>query len=541
MLNKIEKKLKLVYGNEYNDEYLDLFKELLTNYQQITTIPKLSEKTTYLITYGDIISDGKNKTLDTLNDLLKTNFGKNITDVHLLPMFEYTSDDGFSVVDYMKVDPLLGDWENVKKLAKDYNLMFDFVANHISQASTWFQGYLNGEDKYKEYFIPKDDNFDYSKVVRPRTSDLVSTYDNGKTAWTTFSKDQVDINYRNIDVLLETTKILLEYVNYGATSIRLDAIGFLWKESSTTCIHLDQTHEVVKLWRIILDAYAPNMQIITETNVPHLENISYFGDNDEAHQVYQFALPPLTLHTFINQDSTILSNWAKGIDKVSDSATFFNFLASHDGIGMRPTEGILDDKQRKVITDHVEKNGAKFNYKTNTDGSQSVYEMNVTYFDAIKDQELDPITNIDRLVAAHGILMSMVGVPAIYYHSLLGSTNYYKGVEESGINRRINRRKFTTNDIEIKTVNENQVLNKINQLLDVRCSEVLFNPYNAQEVLDINSKVFAIKRIDKAGNFITCLINISSEEVNTNIKGFDIVTNNEFDSTLAPYQVAFIK
>ncbi len=541
MLNKIEKKLKAIYGNDFDSEYVSKFEELLNSYEVKNDIEKLSEKTTYLITYGDIVSEGDRKTLDVLKGLLSTEFGKNITDVHLLPMFEYTSDDGFSVVDYMKVDPVLGDWDNVQSLAKKYNLMFDFVANHISQASSWFEGYLNGDEKYENYFISHDENFDYSQVVRPRTSDLISSYDGDKTAWTTFSKDQVDINYHNIDVLVETTKILLEYVKYGATSIRLDAIGFLWKESGTTCIHLDQTHEVVKLWRLILDFYAPNMQIITETNVPHKENISYFGNDDEAHQVYQFALPPLTLHTFISKDSTIISDWAKTIDKVSEDATFFNFLASHDGIGMRPTEGILNDQQREVIINHVKDNGGKFNYKSNPDGSESVYEMNITYFDAIKDSALDPVTNIDRFVAAHGILMSLVGVPAIYYHSLLGSQNYYDGVTESGINRRINRQKFTVNDTAISSVNDNHVLAKLNNLLDVRTSEPLFNPYNKQEVLKLSSSIFAIKRINDSGEFITCLINVTDEEVSVNVEGFDIVTNSQFNQTLAPYQVAFIK
>lgn len=544
MNNKLEQKLKFIYKDDYKPEYLQQLNEMLDKYQPKLDVKELDHTTTYMITYGDIVTNGDEATIDVLNRFVKKHFGTNITDIHLLPMFEYTSDDGFSVVDYLKVDPTLGDWTNINKLAEDYNLMFDFVANHISQSSDWFKGYLAEEEKFANYFIKYDPNFDYSNVTRPRTSPLVSEYDNGKTAWTTFSKDQVDLNYENIDVLVETTRILLEYVANGATSIRLDAIGFLWKQSATTCIHLDETHEVVKLWRVILDKFAPNVQIITETNVPHLENISYYGNNDEAHQVYQFALPPLTLHTFISGDSSKLTEWAKTIDRVSDNATYFNFLASHDGIGMRPTEGILTDDERQTIFNHAEANGGKFNMKSNPDGTESVYEMNVTYFDAIKDSKQTGSENIKRFMAAHGILLSLVGVPAIYYNSLLGSTNYYQGVEESGINRRINRQKFDEAEInnEIKdSARRTEVINQMNKLLDVRKNEQLFNPYNHQEVLSLGESVVAIKRLDSKGNSITCLINITNDQVNTNIEGYDIISSSDFDGNLAPYQVAWVK
>ncbi len=544
MNNKLEQKLKFIYKDDYKPEYLQQLTEMLAKYQPKLDVKELDHTTTYMITYGDIVTNGDEATIDVLNRFVKKHFGTNITDIHLLPMFEYTSDDGFSVVDYLKVDPTLGDWSNINKLAEDYNLMFDFVANHISQSSDWFKGYLADEEKFANYFIKYDPNFDYSNVTRPRTSPLVSEYAGGKTAWTTFSKDQVDLNYENIDVLVETTRILLEYVANGATSIRLDAIGFLWKQSATTCIHLDETHEVVKLWRLILDKYAPNVQIITETNVPHLENISYYGNDDEAHQVYQFALPPLTLHTFISGDSTKLTEWAKTIDRVSSSATYFNFLASHDGIGMRPTEGILTDGERQTIFNHVEANGAKFNMKSNPDGSESVYEMNVTYFDAIKDSTQTESENINRFMAAHGILLSLVGVPAIYYNSLLGSTNYYQGVTESGINRRINRQKFDETEInnEIKdSARRTEVINQMNKLLEVRSNENLFNPYNSQEVLSIGESVVAIKRLDANGNSITCLINITNKTVETNVEGYDIITSSNFDGNLNPYQVVWIK
>ena len=369
LLINIEEKLKFIYGDKFQESFIDTINDLINKWEKKNfekALP-ISEKNIYLITYGDSIYEEGKKTIPTLDKFLKEEVGTAITDVHLLPMFEYTSDDGFSVVDYMEIKKELGNWDDIREFSKDYRLMFDFVANHISKSSSWFKGYINDEEKYKHYFIERDENFDAANVVRPRTSPLFHEYQgkNGiKTAWTTFSEDQVDINIKHFPVLIEMTDVLLNYAYNGATSIRLDAIGFLWKESGTTCMHLPQTHGIIELWRMILDYFKINTQIITETNVPHKENISYLGNGiNEAHMVYQFSLPPLTLYSLTTHDSSKLTQWSKTIDKVSDKATYFNFLSSHDGIGMRPTEGILNEEEKQVLIDKTIENGGRVSYK----------------------------------------------------------------------------------------------------------------------------------------------------------------------------------
>lgn len=279
---KVENLLKTIYGEDFSPAYKNEMLNLVEAWKKkewSETAP-LSEKNVYLITYGDIIKEEGQPTLRTLNKFINE-FAKNeITDVHLLPMFPYTSDDGFSVVDYREIHPDLGDWSDIERFSGDYRLMFDFVANHMSKSSKWFQGYLKGEPEYQNYFIPREEGFDASNVVRPRTSALFHEYEGGKTAWTTFSEDQVDVNFKHFPALKEMTDILLEYANRGGTSIRLDAIGFMWKESGTTCIHLPQTHAIIQLWRKILEELELNTLLITETNVPHKENISYFGNGE---------------------------------------------------------------------------------------------------------------------------------------------------------------------------------------------------------------------------------------------------------------------
>ncbi|MFA6075517.1 MAG: sugar phosphorylase [Negativicutes bacterium] len=552
---KIEFYLKSIYGETYSESQTEQIMALLNRYEK--TKPAVSSrpdaKTAYLITYGDSISEAAATPLATLNKFLQEQVGQAITDVHLLPMFPYTSDDGFSVTDYRAIDPKLGSWDDISTLSADYRLMFDFVANHVSKSSVWFQKYLAGEQPYTEYFIKCDPNFDASVVVRPRTSPLFHEYNgnNGKTtAWTTFSEDQVDVNFGSFPLLLEMCDILLDYLHRGGTSIRLDAIGFIWKQSATTCLHLPQAHAIVKLWRAITEHFNRGAQLITETNVPHPENISYYGDgNDEAHMVYQFALPPLVLHTLSTHAATKLSSWAQTISRVSDSATWFNFLASHDGIGMRPSEGILTDAERQYLVDKVVENGGKISFKNNPDGSQTVYELNINYFDALinKAEDRDMEQQCRKFLAAQFILLSMIGVPAIYIHSLLGSRNDYEGLTQSGINRRINREKLEYSklvgqiavDYTRKTIFET-----LKQLLTKRSEQPAFSPYGTQIVIDCGADFFVLKRVSE-NETVICIVNVCAEsrKIPAGIRGYDIISDNYCGQNfvLAGYQYLWLK
>jgi sucrose phosphorylase len=192
-----------------------------------------------------------------------------ITGVHVLPFFPYSSDDGFSVIDYTAVNPDFGTWADVERLGRNFRLMFDAVINHISAHSGWFQEFLKGNPGFADYFIVVEEGTDLSQVVRPRALPLltsVQTAHGERLVWTTFSADQIDLNYANPDVLLEIIEILLLYVEKGAEIIRLDAIAYLWKKIGTPCIHLEETHRVVKLFRTVFDAVAPHVMLITRTS-----------------------------------------------------------------------------------------------------------------------------------------------------------------------------------------------------------------------------------------------------------------------------------
>lgn len=437
-----------------------------------------------------------------------------------------------------------------KKMSENFRVMLDFVANHMSKSSDWFKRFSDNEAPYNQFFIEKDSQFDYKNVTRPRTSPLFHKYENGKELWTTFSEDQLDLNVRNIDCLVALTDVLLFYVSKQATSIRLDAIGFLWKTSGTTCMHLPETHEIISLWRLLIDELYPNLQIITETNVPHEENISYFGDGEnEANMVYQFPLPPLVLHTFTCHDTTKLSKWAKSISQVSDTATYFNFLASHDGIGMRPATGILSDEEINSLVQKAVQNGGQVSYKDNADGTQSVYELNINYGEALQNLDEDTTEELvtKKIIAAHSILLTLQGVPAIYYHSLLGSKNDLVGYEESGINRRINREKLEKNQLvhELKTdTYRKTIFTSLKKLVQIRRNHTAFSPFATQEILDLGPDVFAIKR-ESEGECIYGIINVTSHDISKKVafSGTNLLANQPVTSELelTAYEVVWIK
>ena len=488
----------------------------------------------------------------TLKRFLDDHTEGEIKNIHILPFYPYTSDDGFAVIDYKQINPDLGTWENIRSLAKDYGLMFDAVVNHISSKSSWFLEYLAGNSKYQNYFIEADPSLDYSLVTRPRALPLLTEVDTPqgtKHIWTTFSADQVDLNFQDPDLLIEMMDVLLTYATNGARFIRLDAIGFAWKKLGTSCMHLEETHELVKLMRDVVEMIAPGTILITETNVPHLHNIAYFGNGyDEAQMVYQFPLPPLTLYSFLTGDASKLSKWADSLDETTSDTSYFNFLASHDGIGMRPIEGILSDAEKQIMVDHTLNNGGKVNFKFNSDGSKSPYELNINFMDVLTPSTESDELRARKMLAAQVILLSVLGVPGIYIHSLLGSRNDYVGLEKSGINRRINREKLSYDQLinEIETGLRHTVFSNYKTLLRIRKSQKAFNPRAKQVVEFIDDRLFAIRRINEStDDEILVLVNVSSEDVvfDMNYQGVNLMTNHPVGETfvLAPYQYMWVK
>ncbi len=552
-------RLNSIYGNTINANQKERFISYISNNlaDKTNSTDYWNESDIALITYGDSIIEKDEIPLKTLRKFANNHLHNTINTIHVLPFFPFSSDDGFSVIDFEAVNPELGCWADIEFLAKDYKLMADLVINHVSSKSKWFQNYLNGVGEGSSFFIEESVSADLSQVIRPRNTPLLTQFktNNGvKNVWTTFSEDQIDLNFGNPEVLYKFLQILHTYINKGAQIIRLDAIAFLWKEAGTTCLHLKQTHEVVKLMRNFVDLVAPGVIILTETNVPNKENLSYFGNNDEAHMVYQFSLPPLLLHALNSGNSTYLSKWASAIPDLDEGCTFFNFTSSHDGIGVRPLEGLLPDEEKKSLYDDIKASGGLISMKKNSDGSESAYELNITYFDALKKTRSGEDGRQEkRFLCSQTIMLGMKGLPAFYIHSLLGSQNYYKGVEQTGRARTINREKLEFNKLvnELKSDStRSRVFNKLLNLISQRKKNKAFHPSSKQVIVDLGKKLFAFERIANSGERILAISNIAPDKIEIGLAKqyakyqFDIITQKYIDTEkieLALYQTLWLK
>lgn len=490
---------------------------------------RLSEKDTILITYADMVRQAGEAPLRSLSRFLRNYVGDVISTIHVLPFFPYSSDDGFSVIDYKQVNPDFGDWEDIARLGEDFRLMFDAVVNHISAGSAWFQGFLQGDPNFDEYFTVVDEGADLSRVFRPRATPVLTPFETPsgkKLVWTTFSTDQIDLNFANPEVLLEVIEILLFYVTHGAEFIRLDAVTFIWKEIGTDCINLPRTHRIIQSIRTIFDLVAPKVAVITETNVPHKDNISYFGDGtNEAQMVYNFALPLLTLNSFYKGDVSVLADWASTLDTPSRQATFFNFLAGHDGIGMMPVRDLLSRENLEEVVERTKRLGGNVSYKSNADGSQSPYELNINFLDALEDPDApEPDTGrvVNRFLAAQSVMLALRGVPGIYFHSLFGSRNWAEGVEQTGRYRTINRQKLDREQLENELTDPSslraQVFEGYRHLLQVRKDNPAFHPLGGQRVLHVGKTIFALVRTSTTGgNHTLCLHNVTGHTLHGSI------------------------
>ena len=560
MLAQIKARLSYIYGNQISDEYFEKFIEMLKRHKCNPKSGELwSERDVFLITYGDSLLNAEEKPLQTLQKFAQARLKEAISIIHILPFFPYSSDDGFSVIDFKEVNKTLGDWDDINSFRPQFKLMADLVANHISASSEWFKEFLEQKAPGKDYIYTVEGDFDTAKVVRPRSSALltpVETKNGKKSVWTTFSPDQIDLNYSNPDLMLEMLEILLSYIDKGISVIRLDAIAFLWKRSGTACLHEKETHEAVKLMRDVIDYCAPGTILLTETNVPHKENLSYFGSGDEAHMVYQFALPPMLLHALHTGSSRYLNQWARSLVNPGYLMTFFNFTASHDGIGVRPLEGLLPHEEKEALYDKMVEFGGKISTRLGEDGKKVPYELNITYYDAMKgNKNGEDEWQFERFINSQTVMFSLQGIPAIYIHSLLGTHNDLEGMAIKGSKRSINRRKWDIDEInsllESAESSHSKVFNELTRRLKIRRNTKAFHPEAEQIVVDLGPEIFGFIRHDANSNEkIIVISNLSKQSIEqlalTSVSGvyIDLLSNKIFDISdfeLEPYQVVWLQ
>jgi len=504
---------------------------------------KWSERDVWLISYGDSIMRDGEAPLKTLKEFSDAYFREVVSGLHILPFFPYSSDEGFSVIDYSQVNDSLGGWQDIEEIGSGYDVMADLVVNHCSQRSRWFENFKQRKDPGQDYFFEADPKDDLTDVVRPRTSPLLmetQTLNGKRFVWCTFSHDQVDFDFRNPNVLLEMLRIVRRYLEQGVRIFRLDAVAFLWKEVGTDCLHLPQTHEFVRLLRTLIEAHTERAIVVTETNVPNHENLSYFGNANEAHAVYNFSLPPLLLHALTAGTSEHLKRWQMSMPPAQTGTFYFNFIASHDGIGLRPAKGLLKQSELDELTNTMQGFGARVSWRAVTGGDKEPYEINIALYDALQgtcaggpDQWQQ-----QRFLCAHAIMLALEGVPGLYIHSLLATQNDYERVELTRQNRSINRHKWVYESLIEKLENQEthhyKVFAALKALLKVRIRQAAFHPNAVQYTLHLGDSVFGFWRQSLSRDqSIFCLHNLTNRPVSIPMNSVNLTSMTQWSDLLS--------
>ena len=567
---QIEHHLEHIYRGTEVDEIGSLASALiqlmgLENIEPIKNryINHWDEKNSVLICYGDSVLQPKQKPLATLKSFLDTYSKDMIEGIHILPFYPFTTDDGFSVLDYSSVNPSLGDWEDIVAIAENYSLMADLVINHCSARSLWFDNFKKNRDPGRNFFFTASPEDDLSAVVRPRTNALLREVETAKGTqhvWCTFSHDQVDLNFKNPQVLKEFVGIIRQYLDHGIRIFRLDAVAFLWKEIGTNCLNLEQTHEVVRLLRSLIEQARPDAIIITETNIPNRQNLAYFGNANEAHCIYNFSLPPLLVNTLITGSCDHLKQWMMSMPPARNGTAYFNFIASHDGIGLRPAEGLLNEQEIDSLVSTMQDFGGLISWRTAENGNRKAYEINISLFDALQGTKDGADENgLQRFICAHAIMLALEGIPGIYIHSLIGTRNDYQRADNSGHNRAINRHQWDYKALQAELDDSSsihyQVYNRLKDLFNIRCNQSAFHPNATQFTLHLGSQLFGFWRqsIDRSQS-IFCVSNISNQVQTLGMSDlnlidtedwFDLISGNKYGETsqviqLKPYQTVWI-
>jgi len=546
---KIDKLLKTIYSNHTTEEINFISNQLLqildnfsekSAYEEKRNKERWNESHSVLITYADSIYKNGEATLITLKDLLSKHFGSLSKVVHILPFLKSSSDGGFAVSSYESLEEKFGSWDDLKSFSKNHVLMADLVLNHVSSSHPWVQEFIKSQEPGISNVFSPDQTLDWSNVVRPRSSSLfsqINTEDGPKQVWTTFGPDQIDLNWHNPKMNLEFLNLIITYLSNGIKWLRLDAVGFIWKESGTTCLHLPKAHSIVKLLRVLLNNLLDDGVLITETNVPQKENLSYLIPDDEAHMEYNFPLPPLLLEAIITSRADILNSWIFDWPILPEDTTLFNFTASHDGVGLRALEGLMNEQRIKDLLINCEKRGGLVSHRRLSNGDDKPYELNISWWSAMEDSSRDAKRfQYERFILSQLLVMALKGVPAFYLPALLASENDIKSFSMTGQRRDLNREKFKSDNLlavlNNPESNANKNLKYLRNAMDIRSKLEQFHPSSEMECLSKGrSDIVVIKR-GKGPESVFAIHNMTENKINYQLNDNDLpkIIDNNFNT-----------
>ena len=537
---KLRNLLESIYHEHTSEEINLVFNQLLqiiqdfqlkSGYKEKKEAISWNEKHSVLITYADSVHKEGEASLITLNEFLEKYFSNLSICVHILPFLKSTSDGGFAVSSHKLLDEKFGDWPDLKRISRNHTLMADLVLNHVSSSHPWVQQFIKGEEPGLSNIYAPLEGKDWVNVVRPRSSSLfsqVNTSRGPKQVWTTFGPDQVDLNWQNPKLIIEFLNLIVSYVENGIKWLRLDAIGFVWKEPKTTCLHLPKAHLIVKILRILLSNLLDEGILITETNVPQKENLSYLEPSDEAHMAYNFPLPPLLLEAVMTSKADILNSWIFDWPSLPINTTLFNFTASHDGIGLRALEGLMENDRIKQLLINCEKRGGLVSHRRLSSGEDKPYELNISWWSAMEDSSRDSKRyQFERFMLSQLVVMALKGIPAFYLPALMASDNDIKSFAKTGQRRDLNREKFKLSKLSIvldnPETNANKNLRYLSRALSIRSHLSPFHPSSEMNCLTKGRSDLLIIKRGEGKEAIWAIHNMTENKLNFSINDDEIL------------------
>ena len=425
-----------------------------------------------------------------------------------------------------RLEPRLGSWEHLGALAHGRTLMADLVLNHVSAAHPWVQQFRNHQQPGVDCVLAPDPDAGWDQVVRPRSSALFTPLqtDTGiRSVWTTFGPDQVDVDWSSDAVLQGFIDLLVRMTRHGVSWLRLDAVGYVWKEPGSRCIHHPRAHLLVKVLRSVLETLQPQGVVVTETNVPEEENLSYLRPGDEAHIAYNCPLPPLLLDAILRERADLLNAWLLRWPQLPALTTLLNFSASHDGIGLRPLEGQMDENRLEQLLEACERRGGLISHRRLSDGTERPYEINISWWSAMADGGRDPsLLQRQRFRLSQLLVMALPGVPAFYLPTVLASSNDEASFRQSGHRRDLNRERFNAEAIERTLRNPDSdasfCLSMLDNAMAIRSTLRAFHPQASFSCLPTNAPDRVLIKRGEGADSLWAVHNFSAQRIDLNLR-----------------------
>lgn len=415
----------------------------------------IMKNTVQLITYADRLGGGD---IDTLHQLLQGPLAGLFGGVHILPFYYpiHGADAGFDPIDHTKIDPCLGSWQAVKELGQSIDLMADLIVNHMSSSSPEFLDYYEKGDTsiYRDLFLTMGTVFpngatesDLLTIYRPRPglpfSYLTLKNNQKRLLWTTFSKEQIDINVLHPLGQAYLHSVLRTLHENGIRMVRLDAIGYAVKKPGTSCFMIPETFDFIEY--VSRQATALGIEVLVEIHSHYRRQIEIARRVD---RVYDFALPALVLHGIFNHTARYLKQWLE-----ISPRNAITVLDTHDGIGVidigadsmgvEGRSGLVPTQELDALVEqiHINSNGQSRLATGAAASNLDLYQVNCTYYNALGRSDKD-------YLLARAIQFFVPGIPQIYYVGLLAGENDMSLLAKSGIGRDINRHSYTLEEID---------------------------------------------------------------------------------------------